>query len=146
LFSYMFLLNLGALVLGRLRKWPGVEAVALAATVVLYAGWWITWFGAANRTVASVFALVFYAQFSVSNLPALWATVQILAPLAMPGALEQAGFAWHLIFVAGGLAVSEIRRRKFAPLWTLAGFLFPVWLWLADGQNLGNPNPAAAVL
>ncbi len=65
LFSYVFLLNLGALALTRSGPWKSLEPLAAAATAVLYAGWYGRWFGDANRPVATVFAVAFYAQFKL---------------------------------------------------------------------------------
>jgi hypothetical protein len=143
LFGYVFLVNLGALALGRVRRWRVLEPLALGATALLYLSWSLGWLGEATRPVATLFALAFYAQFSVTRELAVWTAVQILAPLAMGLVREPAGLPWGLAFVAGGLAVADVRRWKIAPLWTLAGFLVPACFWLATSQGLGDPNVAA---
>ena len=69
LFGYVFLLNPGALLLARMRRWRALEPIAAAATILLYCRWFNQWFGDANRPVATVFAFAFYAQFSVASAP-----------------------------------------------------------------------------
>jgi uncharacterized membrane protein len=131
LFGYVFLLNFGAMLLARRRSWRALEPIAAAATIILYAGWFNQWFADSGRAVATVFAFAFYAQFSVATLPELWAVFQLGASVAL--ALiwpQQAHFAWwNLAIVAGGLANAYRRDSAIAPVWTLASFWLPFWLW-----------------
>ncbi len=127
LFGYVFLLNAGALLLARNRQWKALEPIAAAATIILYAGWFNRWFGDANRPVATVFALAFYAQFSITTLTELWAIFQLVANIAL--ALiwrEHAHFIWwDLPLIACGL----LRPWAPAPIWTLLSFWIPFWVW-----------------
>jgi uncharacterized membrane protein len=127
LFGYVFLLNAGALLLARMRRWSAIEPIAAAATIILYAGWFNQWFGDTDRPVATVFAFAFYAQFSVATLPVVWAAFRLIASIAL--ALiwrDHSHFAWwNLLLVVGGLL--HIGRR--APLWTLVCFWLPFWIW-----------------
>jgi len=146
LFSYVFLVNLGALALVRLRRWRVLEPLALAATVLACAGWSLIFLDESTGPVVAVFAMAFYAQFSVTREVAVWTAIQILAPLALGLVRGPEGLPWNLAFAAGGLAVAEVRRWNMAPLWTLASCLVPVWLWLAAHHSLGDANVAANVL
>jgi uncharacterized membrane protein len=131
LFGYVFLLNLGGLLLARKRHWNAIEPLAAAATILLYAAWFGRWFGDANRSVATVFALGFYAQFSIATLSELWAVFQLAASIGL--ALiwrEPAHFAWwNLLLVAGGLSNAYVRTWTLAPIWTLGCFWLPFWIW-----------------
>jgi uncharacterized membrane protein len=135
LFGYVFLLNAGGLLLARNRQWKALEPIAAAATIILSAGWFNRWWSDADRPVATVFALAFYAQFSVATLSELWAVFQVGASIAL--ALiwrDQAHFLWwNLLLVVGGLAQGlpgdEGRSRAVAPIWTLGCFWVPFWLW-----------------
>ena len=143
LFGYVFLLNAGAMLLSRMRRWSALEPIAAAATILLYGGWFNTWMtpmnGGANRPVAAVFAYAFYAQFSVATVPALWVIFQLGAAVAL--ALiwrERSDFVWwNLAIVAGGLASSYRRAWILAPLWTLACFWLPFWLWYTADASFG---------
>ena len=127
LFGYVFLLNLGALLLARMRKWKALEPIAGAATILLYAGWFNQWFGEVNRPVATVFAFAFYAQFSFATLPVLWAAFRLITSIALALIWEDHGHFvwWNLLLVVGGL----LHVGKRAPLWTLVCFWLPFWIW-----------------
>ena len=131
LFGYVFLLNLGAMLLARMRRWRALEPIAAAATILLYAGWFNRWFGDANRPVATVFAFAFYAQFSLATVSELWAVFQLAASIAL--ALiwqDQAHFAWwNLAIVGGGLAITYRRSWALAPLCILGCFWLPIRFW-----------------
>jgi len=131
LFGYVFLLNLGAMLLARMRRWRALEPIAAAATILLYAGWFNRWFGDANRPVATVFAFAFYAQFSFATVSELWAVFQLGASIAL--ALiwqDRAHFAWwNLAIVGGGLAITFRRSWAWAPFCILGCFWLPIRFW-----------------
>jgi len=137
LFSYLFLLNAGALLLARRQKWKAVEPIAAAATILLYAGWFNRWFGDSNRVVATVFAFAFYAQFSIAALSELWAIFQLGASAALALAWrDEAHFAWwNLALVAAGLAVAQRRARALGPAWVLACYWLPIWAWYSPDTS-----------
>lgn len=136
LFGYIFVLNAGALMLARMRRWSALEPIAAAATGILYAGWLNRVMSDgrlidADRPVATVFAFAFYAQFSVARLSGLWAVFQLGASVAL--ALiwqEQAHFVWwNLAIVGGGLAITYRRSWALAPLCILGCFWLPIRFW-----------------
>ena len=131
LFGYVFLLNLGALLLARKRQWNALEPIAGIATILLYAGWFATWYSDVNRLVATVFAFAFYAQFTAATVSELWAVFQLGSSIAL--ALIWRGqshfVGWNLTLVAAGLATAYKRSWTVAPLWILGCFWLPFWLW-----------------
>ena len=142
LFTYVFLLNTGGLWTAHLRKWKLLAPLAAAATVLLYAGWHNEWFDTSQRTVATVFAIAFYAQFSFGDARTVWPAAQILAPLG-------AAAIWHgdpgflplgLLFAAAGLATAELREWPEAPEWTLASYWVPLWMWSATDGSAPLPK------
>ncbi len=148
LFGYLLLLNTGALILARVQRWKALEPIAAAATILLY---W-TWLNEESdislidvkRLPATVFAFVFYAQFSVATLAELWAVFQLGASMALMVVWrEQAHFAWwNLPIAAGGLATAYLRRWSLAPIWTLGCFWLPFWLWYSPEAPFGAISAA----
>jgi uncharacterized membrane protein len=131
LFGYVFVLNLGALTLVRARQWIPLEYLCLAATFLLSAGWASQWLADDTRPVASVFAILFYAQFAAGAVSrAVWIAVQFIAGGAAVIIWKEPAQALPLLllFAAGGLVVSAWRQWPEAPVITLAAFWLPVWL------------------
>jgi uncharacterized membrane protein len=147
LLGYIFLLNLGALALARKRHWNAIEPIAAGATILLYAGWFGQWFSDANRAPATVFAIAYYAQFSIATMSELWAIFQLSAPIAL-GLIwrEHAQFAWwNLLFVAGGLATAKWRAWIAAPIWTLACYWIPFGIWFSPEASFAAISIVFAV-
>jgi len=113
LFSWVLLLNIGALGAARLRKWRSLEALAFAATVFLY-GAWLFGFRSEKQTVAELFALVYYALFAISEEPPIFYLSQILAAMAMPVIWERMTLPYalnSLLLASAGLAIADWRKR-----------------------------------
>ena len=134
LFGYVFLLNLPGTALARRRHWRVLEYVGLAATVLLYAGWYGTWFDDANRMVATVFAVAFYGQFASSPLRVVWLIIQFLASLSALAIWSdsQKFLPLEFVFAVAGLIVADLRVWKEAPAWTLFSYWFPYWIWVVS--------------
>jgi uncharacterized membrane protein len=136
LFGYVFLLNLGGLTLVRsslvrARRWLGLEYLCMAATFLLYAGWASQWLADDTRPVATVFAIMFYAQFAAGSISrSVWTASQFLAgsaPIIIWRDPAQA-LPLAVLFAAAGLAVAAWREWPEAPVTTLAAFWLPIWL------------------
>ncbi|MEQ1887054.1 MAG: DUF2339 domain-containing protein [Bryobacteraceae bacterium] len=74
--AYTLLLSLGALLLGKIRRWPALGYLALAGTHFLYAGWASRWLADSTRpnaflwlTLAFVLFLVFARDLGLALLP-----------------------------------------------------------------------------
>ena len=131
LFGYAFLLNLGGLTLVRLRRWLRLESLCMIATFLLYAGWASQWLSDDTRPAATVFAIMFYAQFAAGSISrAVWTAAQFLAGAAPIVIWKDPGQALPLevLFAAGGLAVAAWRKWPEAPVTTLAAFWLPIWV------------------
>lgn len=131
LFGYAFLLNLGGLTLVRLRRWLRLESLCMIATFLLYAGWASQWLSDDTRPAATVFAIMFYAQFAAGSISrAVWTAAQFLAGAAPIAIWKDPGQALPLevLFAAGGLAVAAWRKWLGAPVITLAAFWLPIWV------------------
>jgi uncharacterized membrane protein len=140
LFGYVFLLNLGGLVLVRARRWLPLEYLCMVATFLLYAGWASQWLADDTRPVATVFALLFYAQFAAGSISrTVWTIAQLLAGAASVVIWRDPEQALPLavLIAAGGLAVAAWRKWPQAPVTTLAAFWLPIWL---AGYRPGSPR------
>jgi uncharacterized membrane protein len=125
--GYVFVLNLGALALSRMRRWMVLEFVAAGGTLLL-------WYEDANRAVATLFALAFYGEFAFAG-QAVWMAAQLLLPLALEDIWStQAGFLpWEFMLAAGGLVIAQVRSWASAPVWVLVCYWLPFWFWSMRG-------------
>jgi uncharacterized membrane protein len=130
-FSYIFLLDLGALALARARKWLLFEFLAFAATVLLFGAWGATHYTAQKQIVATVFALLFYSIFVAGNVAVAIAS-QILVTAALAGIWDAKPFIYlttTTAVAAAGLVAADFRKRAaLAPI-ALAAFwtLYAIW-------------------
>ena len=149
LFGYVFLLNIGALLLARMRRWSALEPIAAAATIILYAGWLNrvlsdATLSDADRPVATMFAFAFYAQFSVAKFPQLWAVFQLTTSIALAVIWKDSSrfVWWNLPLVAVGL----LRTEMLAPLLTLACFWLPYRFWYSTDAPFAALSAAFLLL
>jgi uncharacterized membrane protein len=153
LFSWVLLLNLGALVVARFRKWRSLEALAFTATVFLYGAWLLERFTAERRTVAALFAFVYYALFATSETPLIFYLAQGLATMALPVIWREmvAPYALgSLLLAAGGvgrafglpLLGSSGTRHTFALSATFAAFCLAYAEW---SGYFRTPQPVGPV-
>jgi hypothetical protein len=135
------------LLLARNRQWKALEPIAAAATILLYWDWFNEEsFGSlreVKRPAATVFALVFYAQFSIATMSELWAVFQLGASMALAIIwTEQAQVWWNLLLVGAGLATAYRRSWAEAPLWILGCFWLPFWLWYTPDASFAAVSAA----
>jgi hypothetical protein len=147
LFGYTFVLNIGGLALTRARRWQWTEYLSLAATVILYSGWFAKWFGEKDRAVATTFAIAFYGQFAVAQARAIAFAAQILAAVAVIAIEGQSAriLFLSLTFAAGGLAVAEFRRWRETPPLTLFCFWLSYGWWLVNWTDFIIPTESINV-
>lgn len=129
LFSYLLLLDVGAMAVARVQRWRALEGLAMAGTAILYASWMSDRFNGDKQVVATVFALVYYALFAlVESEPALVVS-QILATLAIvaiwtPPATASLWLA--LALAAAGLTLAARRARPLAEMVVFGTYWFAV--------------------
>jgi uncharacterized membrane protein len=131
LFSYVLLLNVAALVLARMRAWRPLEILSLAATVVIYWGWFAQQFKPEKQLVATFFALIYYALFSEALLQPLFLVAQILATAAISQIWPDSPSIYlilTLMLAFAGLVVADLRHVRaaagisFAAFWAFYGW------------------------
>jgi uncharacterized membrane protein len=140
--AYALVLDGGAAVCTRMRRWRWLEAMALAGTVVLYVSQWPP--APDMRAAYTLFVLVYYGLFAITAAPAVSIAAQVLAPAAAaeiwaPG-LRGLWLAWAV--AASGLVLADRRRRTAPVTGSFAGFWLAYAAWNAAA---GWPAPVAAL-
>jgi hypothetical protein len=124
----------------RAQGWKRLELFAFLATVFLYVSWFEDRFSAEKRFVATCSALLYYALFTLVDLPLVLAASQILTVLAMLAIWTQQ-FTYlplAVAFCAAGLFVAD--RRAWPGVATAAFGSFWAFYFAWYG-NLGEPCP-----
>src|SRR2546426_1998641 len=145
LFSWVLVLNLGALAAARLRKWKSLEALAFVATVTLYYEWMAERFAPEKRSVAALFDFVYYGLFAGSEIPFIFYFAQALAPIALPAICKEMVLPYaigSLALAIAGLAISDWRNHANGSGVTFAAFWLAYAMWSGDFRH---PLPAGSV-
>lgn len=150
-FGYISLLDIGALVIARVRKWLPLTVLAFVATGILYASWYGEWFKPEKQLVATIFVFVFYALFATVEFVPIPSIMQVLAAIALSQIwpIQTATFLLlGLVLAAAGLALADRRQWQAALTTAFAGFWLSYWLWSAEADFSWTPpvNPAFLLL
>jgi hypothetical protein len=143
LFSYVLLLNIGALALARTQQWKALEVLSFAATVILYGSWFSAQFKPEKQFVATFFALIYYALFSEALVQPLFLVAQILAVGTIGQIWPDAPgvyFFLTLLLALGGLAIADLKRIQAAASITFGSFWAFYAIWASDFHS---PRPEA---
>ena len=119
LFAYLALLDAGAIALDRRKPWPETVPLAMTGTLILYAGWYATFFRPERFEVAA-FGLVLFTALFV---------------LGMARKERGAGLGFVLSVAAMGVAVLAAGADRPAMLLVLSFGLAGAALWLATGRG-----------
>lgn len=143
-FSYVLLIDVGALVIARQRRWPILELFASVGTVTLYLLWFGEWFGPEKRVVATTAALAFYALFLFIQWFGISLVLHVLAGIALtaiwPGAAPY--LALSLILSLAGLIVTDQMRRRIAAEFAFGTFWVAYLIWRSVN---GKPEEATTI-
>ncbi len=145
-FSYLLLLNVGAVAVARSQRWRPLEYLVFGGTTLLYGSWFADRFQPEKQLVATVFALAYYALFCLLESPALPAAAQLLASLALLAIWPAPQLAYlflSLALAAAGLVLSEWRGWLLGPAAAFGGFWVCCTVWQA---NLWKPPQLAAMV
>ena len=135
LFTYVLILDLGALALARIRPWAVLNALGFLATVVLYCLWFGERFHSGKEAVATVYAIVFYALFASTLIRPLFPIAQVLAALAIAAIWSAAPLPFFLLTLAligSGFALAELRRSQAMLLSAFGGAWVAFAAWHSD--------------
>jgi len=139
LFSYVLLLNVGALLLARLRVWPPLEILGVLATTVIYGAWLAKEFRQESQAVATFFVLIYYALFSQALVQPLFLAAQILATFGISRMWPDSpsvylSLTWALALC--GLVVADLRRIRAAASVSFVAFWTFYGLWYSSLHSL----------
>ena len=128
LFSYLALLNAGMLVLTHARGWVALERLAFVATLIYFGGWYASFYDHGRILSTSMFATLFFAQFSALPIlhsrrgdPLLGPQVALVLGnaawfLATLGAMLYQNHLWELTFAVIALAAAYLAVARMIPL------------------------------
>jgi len=145
LFTYLLLLDGGAMAVARARRWRALEGLGMAGTALLYMVWFADRFNGEKQAVATVFALAYYALFAMAESEGLMAASQVLANLAVlaiwaPPATTSLWLA--LALAAAGMVLAE--RRGWAVAQVVVFGMW--WIVAAPHDRLVGETVAAFTL
>lgn len=144
LFSYILLLDLGALAVGRFKRWSHLAPLAMAGTAVLYGAWFASHFDASKQLVAMTFAFIYYGLFVFVESEVLLVLAQFGGSVALLAIACSAGqnespllsHGWTFVaLAAGGVAVPQWRHLPVLTRATAAIFWLSLGIWQAQLPN-----------
>ena len=139
LFSYIFLIDLGAIAIARPRRWRALDLLAFLATTILYMAWFTTWFHPEKHVVATAAALAFYALFAFAGTSGTFYAVQVFAGVALAAIWQDATpyLVLSLLVGAAGLVIADQARRPVAATFSFVTFWGAYGLWRSSN---GKPE------
>lgn len=136
LFTYVAILDIATLVLVTFRPWRRLLVMSYAGTLILYLGWYWTFYNRGQFTLTLAYATVFFAIFAIAPLitlqpdgehalfaaiPAVLAFVNagiyFLEAYAMIAEVNQVNMAWFALGLAAVyiLLSRQVHSRKLVP-------------------------------
>ncbi|MEO8028556.1 MAG: DUF2339 domain-containing protein [Bryobacteraceae bacterium] len=138
LFSYLTLLNVGAVWLGRRQKWRLPGFFALIASSLIYTAWGADHLRAEKRLYAAVFTGVNYVLFALSGQTFLAGAAQVLAACSVYAIWksEPATMLYALLGLtaAGGLFAGAERKPGLLAA-TFSSFWFVILMRAGEGNQ-----------
>jgi uncharacterized membrane protein len=151
LFSYVVLLDLATLALLVLKPWRRLLLLSYLGTLLLYVGWYSTFYDRTQLRLTLGFATIFFAIFAIAPLvarqPENTSTVAGGTP-ALRGTSFSDKLTFVLVFINAGVyflqvyAMFEEVNRNAVAWFALA--LAAVYIFLSRQMRIRYPDPAAA--
>ncbi len=142
--SYVFLIDVGAVAIARVRRWRPLDLMAFIATVILYVAWFSEWFRPSKEVVATAAALAYYAVFAFVEWSWIFYAAQVLAGLTLAAIWPETTPYLILSLVAGaaGLVIADQTRKPLAATFSFATFWAAYGFWIASH---GEPEETVRV-
>ncbi len=138
LFSYVAILDVGALALVILKPWRRLLVLSYAGTLLLYIGWYVSFYGRSQLRLTVGFATLFFAIFAIAPLLARPATKGRLSDAVPPlvAVVNAAGYFLQIYFM-----FEEVDSKDTA--W-FALALAAVYIFLSRQARARAASPEAA--
>ena len=138
LFSYVAILDVGALALVIVKPWRRLLVLSYAGTLLLYIGWYLSFYGRSQLRLTVGFATLFFAIFAIAPLLARPATKGRLSDAVPPlvAVVNAAGYFLQIYFM-----FEEIDSKDTA--W-FALALAAVYIFLSRQARARAASPEAA--
>jgi len=117
LFSYVALLDLATLAMVARRPWRRLLLLSYAGTLVMYVGWYSTFYDHSQITLTIIFATIFFAIFAIAPLVAVAPSGQATVWCALPLFLALVNAAVYFLQV---YAMAEVPDRPLMAWFALA--------------------------
>ncbi len=129
-FSYLLVIDVGAVAIARVKGWRLLNLMAFLATAILYVAWFAEWFKPEKQVVATAAALAFYAVFALVEWRWIFYATQILTGLAIANIWPDTTtfLVLNLAVGAAGLVIADYIRKptaaviSFVTFWGAYGF------------------------
>jgi uncharacterized membrane protein len=149
-FSYIFLIDVGAVAIARPHRWRLLDLMAFLATAILYMAWFGEWFKPEKHVVATVAALAFYALFALVEWSGIFYAVQVFAGIALAAIWQDATpyLSLSLLVGAAGLVISDQTygsdqaRAPMAAAFSFATFWGAYGIWRSSN---GKPEETLTI-
>lgn len=135
-FSYLFLIDLGAVAIARVKRWRPIDLMAFVATTLLYFSWFGEWFKPEKQIVATAAALAFYALFAFVEWSEIFYAVEALVGLALAMIWPETTPYLVLSLIAGaaGLVIGAQASKPAAAAVSFATFWAAYGFWTASSS------------
>ncbi len=136
-FSYLLLIDVGAVALAHPRRWRPLDLMAFIATAILYVSWFGEWFKPEKQIVATAAPLAFYALFAFVDWAWIFYASEVLAGLALVAIWPQATpfLILSLVLGAAGLAIGGLTKRSLAAAFSFATFWGSYAFWISANSQ-----------
>jgi uncharacterized membrane protein len=147
-FSYILVIDVGAVAIARRKSWRPLNLMAFAATAILYISWFGEWFKPEKEVVATVAALAFYALFALVEWRWIFNAAQVLTGIALASIWPETTtfLALNLTAGAAGLAIADHTRRPASAVFSFFTFWGAYGFWAASHGAAENIGPRFLLL
>jgi len=141
LFTYVAILDVATLVLVTFRPWRRLLVMSYAGTLILYLGWYWTFYNRSQFTLTLAYATLFFAVFAIAPLITLQPDGENSVLAAIPAVLAflNAG----VYFLEAYAMIEEVNKVNMA--WFALG-LAAVYIFLSRQVRARNLVPGASAI
>ena len=139
LFAYVAILDLATLVLVMFKPWRRLLVMSYAGTLLLYVGWYSTFYSRGQLDLTLAFATLFFAIFAIAPLVTLQPEGEMALFASIPAALALVNAGVY--FLQAYAMIQEVDQTYMA--W-VALVLAAVYIFLSRRVHIRATNPRAS--